>query len=73
MGCGGPVPCPLRSPDLLSLDFLLWRDINNIVYRDPVVSEIDLVARLACAAATIRETPGVFAHVRQSMVRQCQA
>lgn len=73
IGRGGPVPWPPRSPDLSSLDFFLWGALKAIVYHDPVESEMDLVARLVCAAATIKETPGVFDRVRQSMLRRCQA
>lgn len=73
IGRGEPVPWPPRSPDLSSLDFFLWGAIKCVVYRDPVESEMDLVARLVCAAATIKETPGVFDRVRQSMLRRCQA
>ncbi|GFY24441.1 calcium-activated chloride channel regulator 1 [Trichonephila clavipes] len=36
----------------------------------PVNFEIDLEARISIAAATIRETPGIFEHVRQSMSRR---
>ncbi|CAL1283598.1 unnamed protein product [Larinioides sclopetarius] len=55
-----------NSPYLSSLAL-----IKRVVYHDPVLFEMDLVSRLACAAA-IKETPGVFAHVRQSVVRLCQ-
>ena len=73
IGCGGPVHWPSRSPDLSSLDFFLWGALKAIVYQDPVTSEMELVARLSCAAAKIKETPGVFNRVRQSMLRRCRA
>ncbi|GFU19736.1 hypothetical protein TNCV_3960841 [Trichonephila clavipes] len=39
----------------------------------PVNFEMDLVARISIAAATIRETPCIFEHVHQSISRQCLA
>lgn len=73
IGRGGPVSWPPRSPDLTSLDFFLWGTLKSLVYDDPVDTEMDLVARIACAAATIRETPGLFERVRQSMHIRCLA
>ncbi|GFX11908.1 hypothetical protein TNCV_2996921 [Trichonephila clavipes] len=39
----------------------------------PVNSEMDLVARISIAAATIREVPGIFELIGQSMSRRCRA
>ncbi|GFV55941.1 hypothetical protein TNCV_7391 [Trichonephila clavipes] len=39
----------------------------------PANFEIDLVARISIATATIHETPDIFEHVRQSMLRRCRA
>ncbi|GFW17757.1 hypothetical protein TNCV_1133571 [Trichonephila clavipes] len=39
----------------------------------PINSEMDLVARISIAAATIRVTPGIFEHVRHSMSLRCRA
>ncbi|GFU62335.1 DUF4817 domain-containing protein [Trichonephila clavipes] len=72
-GRGGPVAWPPRSPDLSPLDFFLWCAMKGLVYDTPVVSEMDLVARISIAAARIREMPGVFEDVRQSMSRRCRA
>ncbi|GFY09750.1 DUF4817 domain-containing protein [Trichonephila clavipes] len=71
--CGGPVAWPPGSPDLSPLDFFLWGAMKGLVYDTPVVSEMDLVARISIAAARIREMPGVFEDVRQSMSRRCRA
>ena len=46
--------------------------MRNLVYTTPVESEEDLVARIVVAAGAINDTPGVFAHVRQNMIRRCQ-
>ncbi|GFW07589.1 DUF4817 domain-containing protein [Trichonephila clavipes] len=73
IGCGGPVAWPPRSPDLSPLDFLLWGAMKGLVHDTPVVSEMDLVARISIAAARIREMPGVFEDVRQSMSRRYRA
>ncbi|GFW76771.1 DUF4817 domain-containing protein [Trichonephila clavipes] len=73
IGCGGPVTWPPRSSDLSPLDFFLWGAMKGLVHDTPVVSEMDLVARISIAAARIREMPGVFEDVRQSMSRRCRA
>lgn len=73
IGRGGPVAWPPRSPDLSPLDFFLWGAMKSLVYDTPVNSAVDLVARISIAAATIRETPGIFEHVRSSMSRRCRA
>lgn len=73
IGRGGPVAWPPRSPDLSALDFFLWGEMKRLVYDTPVNSEMDLVARISIAAAMIRETPGIFENVRQSMSRRCRA
>ncbi|GFX02091.1 DUF4817 domain-containing protein [Trichonephila clavipes] len=73
IGRGGPVAWSPRSPDLSPLDFFLWGAMKGLVYDTPVVSEMDLVARISIAAARIREMPGVFEDVRQSMSRRCRA
>ncbi|GFW42820.1 transposable element Tcb1 transposase [Trichonephila clavipes] len=63
----------LDSLDLSPLDFFLWGAMKGLVYDAPVVSEMDLVARISIAAARIREMAGVFEDVRQSMSRRCRA
>ncbi|GFX43429.1 transposable element Tcb1 transposase [Trichonephila clavipes] len=73
IGRGGPVTWPPRSPDLSPLDLFLWGAMKGLVYDTPVVSEMNLVARISIAAARIREMPGVFEDVRQSMPRRCRA
>ncbi|GFX08071.1 transposable element Tcb1 transposase [Trichonephila clavipes] len=73
IGRGGPVAWPPRSPDLSPQDFFLWGAMKGLVYDTPVVSEMDLVARISIAAARIREMLGVFEDVRQSMSRRCRA
>ncbi|GBO28251.1 hypothetical protein AVEN_44638-1 [Araneus ventricosus] len=67
IGRGGPVPWPPRSPDLSRLNYFLWEHLKSLVYANPVDSEEDLVARISIAAARVREIPGIFESVRQSL------
>ncbi|CAL1283080.1 unnamed protein product, partial [Larinioides sclopetarius] len=46
--------------------------LKHLVYETPVDSVEDLVARLSVAAAGVREIPGIFERVRQSLHRRCQ-
>ena len=72
IGRGGPIPWPARSPDMTPMDFFVWGEMRNLVYTTPVESEEDLVARIVAEAGAINDTPGVFARVRQKMIRQSQ-
>nr|XP_015922443.2 uncharacterized protein LOC107450974 [Parasteatoda tepidariorum] len=72
IGRGGPVPWQPRSPDLTPLDFYLWGHMKSIVYETPVTSDMDLIARIAEAAVRVRDTPGQFERVRESMRRRCE-
>ena len=47
--------------------------MKNLVYATPIESDEDLVARIAVAAGTVREMPGIFERVRQEMLRRCHA
>ncbi|GBN14752.1 hypothetical protein AVEN_38113-1 [Araneus ventricosus] len=47
--------------------------VKSLVYEIPVNSAEDLVARIAAAAGDVRDTPGIFANVRSSMRRRCEA
>ena len=38
----------------------------------PIYSEMDLVAQISIASATIRKTPGIFEHLRQSISLRCR-
>lgn len=63
--------CPLRSPDLLPLDYFLWDAMNSIVYETPVISGTDLEARISISAAPIKETTGIIENFRQLMSHKC--
>lgn len=64
---------PARSPDLNPLDFCLWGWMKELVYKTPVESEEDLIARILAAALIIQETPDIFANIRESMRKRCDA
>ena len=53
---GGPVQWPPRSPDLTPMDFFIWEEMKCLVYEIPIDTPEELVARVAEAAAIIRET-----------------
>jgi hypothetical protein len=68
---GGPRFWPAHSPDLNPLDFFVWENLRCLVYETPVEWENDLLPRIQVACNNIRQTPGIFERVRQSMVRPC--
>ena len=55
IGRGGPVQWPPRSPDLTPMDFFIWGEMKCFVYEPPIDIPEELVARVAEAAAIIRE------------------
>ena len=56
IGRGGPLQWPPRSPDLTPMDFFIWREMKCLVYATPIDTPEELIARVAEAAAIIRET-----------------
>lgn len=73
MGRGGPVSWPARSPDMTPLDFYVWGHLKSLVYETPVPSAEELIGRIVDACERIRETPGIFERVRQSLRRRLRA
>ncbi|GFU61519.1 transposable element Tcb1 transposase [Trichonephila clavipes] len=55
--CGVPVPWPLQSPDISSLDYFLWGHLKNLVYATPLDANEDLIARISETAARVSEIP----------------
>ena len=53
IGRGGPIPCPLRSPDLSALDFFLWGNIKNIGYAEKIRNIQHLQDRITSATETV--------------------
>jgi hypothetical protein len=64
IGRRGSITWPPRSPDLTPMDFFLCG--QSLVYGTPVDTQHDLVARIAVAAATIREMPRIFRRIQHN-------
>ncbi|EZA50509.1 hypothetical protein X777_10702 [Ooceraea biroi] len=64
---------PARSPDLNPVDFFLWGQLKSLVYATPIQNEEDLRNRIIDGCERIRNTPGIFERVRQSMERRVEA
>ena len=58
--------------DFSSLDFFLWYVMKSFVYETPINFEMNLVAQTSVATDAIREKPGIFEHVHQSMLLRCR-
>lgn len=68
IGRGGPIQWPPRSPDLNPLDFFFWGYLKEKVYREPVVSPEDVIARIHAAVALVDEN--MLQSVRASMIHR---
>lgn len=73
IGRMGPIAWPARSPDLNPLDFFLWGYLKMQVYATPVSNIQVLRDRILEGCEQIRNIPGIFENVRQSMRRRCMA
>ncbi|GBM56720.1 hypothetical protein AVEN_224764-1 [Araneus ventricosus] len=70
---GSSVQWPARSPDLSRLEFFCWGEMKTLVYETPVDSVEDVVTRISVPAGEMRDIPGIFKNVRNSMRRRCEA
>ncbi|GBO08220.1 hypothetical protein AVEN_252865-1 [Araneus ventricosus] len=70
---GGPVHWPARSPDLSCLVFFRWDQKKTLVCETPVDSIEDVVGRISVAVGEMRDTPGIFQNVLNSLWRRCEA
>ena len=61
---------PPRPPDLNPLDYFLWGHLKSLVYIIPIENENDLRNRIVASCEAIRNTPGIFERVRQSLKRR---
>ena len=66
----GPIKWPPRSPDLTPLDFFLWGQLKTLVYSTPIRGPEDLLMRIRNGCDVIRNTPGLIARVRESIIRR---
>lgn len=73
IGRGGPQAWPPRSPDLNSLDYFLWGHLKTLVYSTPIHTEEQLRNRIIVSCETIRNSPGIFQRVRESMRKRAEA
>ncbi|XP_076246510.1 uncharacterized protein LOC143186686 [Calliopsis andreniformis] len=71
IGRGGPVAWPPRSPDINPLDFFFWGYLKNAVYRQPVQTPEELVAKIHAAVANI--STETLEKVHNNMVRRLRA
>jgi hypothetical protein len=46
--------------------------MQGLMYETPVETQHDLVARIAVAAATIREMPGILQRIQHNIARRCR-
>ena len=61
---------PSRSPDLNPLDYFLGGHLKSLVYTTPIENENDLRNRIVVSCEAIRNTPGIFERVPQSLRRR---
>ena len=54
------------------MEFFLWLFLKELVYETPVEKPEDLVGRIIEVAGCVRDTPGIFEKVRNSMQCRCQ-
>lgn len=73
IGRAGPQNWPARSPDLNPLDFCIWGFLKTLVYVTPVENVEDLRGRIIASCDTIRNTPGLFQNIRNSMRRRVES
>ena len=60
IGRGGPQEWPPRSPDLNSLDFILWGHLKTLVYTSPINTVEQLREIIVAACDRIKNTSGIF-------------
>ncbi|XP_076653300.1 uncharacterized protein LOC143359299 [Halictus rubicundus] len=62
IGRRGPIPWPVLSQDLTSLDFNLWGKIKCIVYKDKPTTPEEMRQRItaACASITSQEIDNAY-------------
>ena len=56
IGRGGPIPWPVRSPDLNPPSLFLWEYLNSLVFETPVETDMQLVIRIVAAYDIIQNT-----------------
>jgi transposase len=72
MGRVGPVPWPPRSPDLNPVDYFVWNQVKSLVYTSAIDTVEELQHWIKGACQEIRNEPGVFEKIRNSVRRRVQ-
>ena len=68
---GSPVPWQRDRPIFHARISFCGGHLKSLMYESPIESAEVLVARLSAAAGEVRDTPGVFQRVRESLLRRC--
>jgi hypothetical protein len=68
IGRGGPVAWPPRSPDVTPVDFFLWNQFKDFIYREPVDTLEELENRLQESISTVK--PEMLRNVQNNLLRQ---
>jgi hypothetical protein len=70
IGHDGLINWPARSPDLTPLDFFLWGNVKNCVYRVPIDDLQTLYNRIMEALAMVR--PEMLQHTKNNLLRRAR-
>lgn len=73
IGRGSPHPWPPRSPGHNPLDFCVWGYLKSLVYTTPILNVQDLQNRIIEGCNVIRNNPGIFERIRQSIRHRADA
>jgi hypothetical protein len=60
IGRDGPIPWPLRSPDITQFDFFFWSYVKYQVFRPKVGSEVDLRYGIKIAVASVKQINSLY-------------
>ncbi|CAK9820332.1 hypothetical protein ANTPLA_LOCUS10558 [Anthophora plagiata] len=71
IGRGGPVSWPPRSPDMNPLDYFFWGHLKTTVYRDPLRTREEMVARIHSAVVSI--TTDTLINIKRNIRRRVEA
>ncbi|CAH1109313.1 unnamed protein product [Psylliodes chrysocephalus] len=73
IGRGGTQSWPPRSSDLNRLYHFFWGHLKSLVYAVPIQTKEELRNRIIVCCQAIRNTPGIFENVSQSIQRRVDA
>lgn len=70
IGRGGPIHWPARCPDLTPLDYFLWGNIKEIVYKNPVQDREECRHRITEVFATVAADEGMLRRATNNLRRR---